>query len=47
MVDEVREGLSVLMTRRLESVLVITAFIALTCLVALTSVTAGISAFLR
>jgi len=35
------------MTRRLESVLLFTAFIAVTCLLALTSVTAGISVFLR
>ncbi len=47
MVDGVRVVFSVLMTRRLESVLLITAFIAVTCLLALTSVTAGIAAFLR
>jgi hypothetical protein len=47
MVDGVGVGLSVLMTRRLESVLLITALIALSCLLALTSVTAGITAFLR
>lgn len=47
MADGVGVGLSVLMTRRLESVLLITAFIAVTCLLALTSVTAGIAALLR
>lgn len=35
------------MTRRRESVLLVTALIALTCTLALTSVTAGILAFLR
>lgn len=47
MVGSQRVSLSGHMTRRLESVLLITAFIALSCLVALTSVTAGVSAFLR
>jgi hypothetical protein len=40
-------GLSVWMTRRLESVLLITALVAVACTLALTSIAAGISAFVR
>jgi hypothetical protein len=47
MVTEERLGLSVWMTRRLESVLLITALVAVACTLALTSVAAGLSAFVR
>ena len=40
-------GLSVRMTRRLESVLLVSALVAVTCTLALTSVAAGIASFLR
>jgi hypothetical protein len=40
-------GLSVPMTRRLESVLLVSALVAVTCTLALTSVAAGIATFLR
>jgi hypothetical protein len=40
-------GLSVRMTRRLESVLLVSALVAVACTLALTSVAAGITAFLR
>jgi hypothetical protein len=42
-----RVGLSVRMTRRLESVLLVSALVAVTCTLALTSIAAGITAFLR
>jgi hypothetical protein len=37
-------GLSVIMTRRLESVLLVSALVAIACTLALTSVAAGITA---
>ena len=40
-------GLSVRMTRRLESVLLVSALVAVACTLALTSVAAGITAVLR
>ena len=40
-------ALNVPMTRRLESVLLVSALVAVTCTLALTSVAAGITAFLR
>ncbi len=42
-----RVGLSWRMTRRLESVLLVSALVAVTCTLALTSVAAGIAAFFR
>jgi len=42
-----RVALNVRMTRRLESVLLVSALVAVTCTLALTSVAAGITAFLR
>ena len=40
-------GLSVRMTRRLESVLLVSALVAVACTLALTSVTSGLATFLR